>query len=192
MLVRQAEESRKSELVDKSYELISKIYDTDKGRNFILHLVRAFLPIVTTYHNQLLSTDKRCSITNKLGFDFRTYSDMTVDTIFLRAKMEIGDDMEKEKAKKELEVALNKVRKHWNLDDDENMFDRKLIYSEKSDKLITMYSLYALQAFAINNNINLNSRNSIEKPYNSSVAEKSSTSTYTLGEKFGAILKGNG
>jgi len=195
-LALQAEENRKTELVNESYELISKIYNTDRGKNFILHLIKAFLPIATTYHNQLLSTNVRCSITNKLGFDFDTYTNMTVDTIFLKAKIEISDnEIVKAKAQKEYNDIMQKVKNHWKLCDNECMFDRKLVYSDKSDKLITIYSLLALQAFAIDNNLLGAPKPKAQKPtisLNERLKEKKPDSTtYTLGEKFGDLLKKN-
>lgn len=187
-LALQAEEKRKTELVNESYQLISKIYNTDKGKNFILHLVKAFLPIATTYYNQLLSTSAKCSITNKLGFDFDTYTSMTVDTIFLRAKIEISDDeIVRAKAQKEYNDIMQKVKDHWKLCDNEAMFGRKLIYSDKSDKLITAYSLFALQAFAMDNDLS-----PVMKSPSKPVEEKPVVSTYTLGEKFGNLLKKDG
>jgi hypothetical protein len=52
--------------IEKSYDKIAEIFATEKGRKFIQHFIRAFLPINSM--NMYLSSDKLCSITGKFGY----------------------------------------------------------------------------------------------------------------------------
>lgn len=132
--------------IEQAYNKIATIYKGSQGgKKFILHLVRAFLPINSW--NRYLNTDKRCAITNKLGFSVNTYTEMTMPLIFLRAKITINPD-DKESVD-EYNAIVKQVKEHWDLEEGENvMEDRQIFYSEKSDKVLCATALGALRDFA--------------------------------------------
>lgn len=135
-------------LQEIAYVKISEIYNgTEKGKKFILHLVRAFLPIDPW--SRLLDTDKRCAITGKLGFSVNKYTEMTLPMVFLRARITINPD-DKESVDEYNDI-VKQVREHWDLEEGENvMEDRQMFYSEKSDKVLCTPAIIALREFATN------------------------------------------
>lgn len=134
--------------VEKAYQKIASTYNGPQGgKNFIKHLVRAFLPIDPW--SRLLNTDQKCAITGKLGFSVNTYTEMTLPTVFLRAKIIINP--EDKESVDEYNAIVKQVKEHWDLEEGENvMQDRQLFYSEKSDKVLSTYAIVALQEFATN------------------------------------------
>lgn len=132
---------------EKAYLKISETYKTEKGKKFILHLVRAFLPI--NQWNRYWDTDKSCCITGKLGFSTNKYFEMTKDSLLLKANLIIDPD--NQNAERDYNDIVKKVKEYWNLEEGENlMHDRQLFYSEKSDKCLTAPALIALREFSVN------------------------------------------
>lgn len=132
-------------LQESAYLKIHEIYKTEKGKKFIQHLVRAFLPIDPW--SRLLDTDKRCAITGKLGFSVNKYTEMTLPTVLLRARITINPD-DKESVD-EYNAIVRQVKEHWDLEEGENvMEDRQTFYSEKSDKVLCTPAIIALRDFA--------------------------------------------
>jgi hypothetical protein len=130
----------------------AKIDEMSKGKaqKFIHHLVKAFLPIdeLAFYMN----TDQKCAISGKLGFSVKRYCDMTEETLFLKAQIILAKT-EEEKAPllEKYNKIIQSVRDYWNLEEGEDIYSRKLYYSEKSDVCLTKVALVALRDWKINN-----------------------------------------
>jgi len=136
--------------IESAYNQIETIYNNGRGGDkFISHLIRAFLPI--NEWERYIDTDKKCCITGKLGFSVTKFTQMTTKSIFLRAKIEIGNEEEKAIAQKEYDEIREAVRKEWNAEEGENiMKTRQTFYSEKSDKVLCTPAIIALRDFASN------------------------------------------
>lgn len=123
--------------IDSAYAKIESIYNNG-GDKFIIHLVRAFLPINTM--NQYLSTDKVCAITGKRGLDVDYMTDKSME----RLRISLRDDTN------ELAAAINQeIVKYFDIDPDENIMEtRRMFYSETSDKCLSAPAIVALLNFA--------------------------------------------
>ena len=134
--------------ISNAYDKIVSIYSTEKGRKFIQHLIRAFLPI-NLYQTSF--NEEVCAITNKLGFNPDKFAQMTSNSIFIRAKMEIGTEEEQEQARKDYSDMFKKVHEYYKTEEEENLMDtRKMLYSDKSDKFLSIPAAIALLRFAEN------------------------------------------
>lgn len=125
--------------IDSAYAKIESIYRNGKGGDkFIIHLVRAFLPIDTM--NQYLSTDKVCAITGKRGLDVDYMSKKTVERMMAFLNDNSG----------ELNAAIrSEMDTYFGIDPGENIMEtRKMFYSEKSDKCLPAPAIIALLNFA--------------------------------------------
>lgn len=137
-------------LVDKAYAKIEELYSKPKSQKFILHLVHSFLPI--EQWNVYLSTDKVCSITNLPGVNIKELSKNGVDDMFLIAKLELAEtEKEKSKIREQINRSRAKLIKKYKVQEGENILEtRRMYYSEKSDKLLCLPAIKALQSFAMN------------------------------------------
>lgn len=125
--------------IDSAYAKIESIYKTG-GDKFIIHLIRAFLPIDEM--NQYLSTDKVCAITGKRGLDVDYMASKSME----RLRISLREDAN------ELAKAINKeIIEYFDIDDDENIMEtRRMFYSETSDKCLSTPAIIALMNFATN------------------------------------------
>lgn len=89
-----------SQAIETAYQKI-KYHYSNNGKGFIHHLIGAFLPIQE--HEYYLITDKKCVITDKLGFCTKTYDEMTEGLFLLQTRMIIGDEERSNNAKIEIE-----------------------------------------------------------------------------------------
>lgn len=125
--------------IDSAYAKIESIFHNGKGGDkFIIHLVRAFLPI--DMMNQYLSTDRVCAITGKRGLDVDYMTNKSME----RLKISLRDNAN------ELAGAINQeIVKYFDIDPGENIMEtRRMFYSEKSDKCLSAPAIIALMNFA--------------------------------------------
>jgi hypothetical protein len=135
------------------YNKIKEIYNTDKGKGFIKHLINAFIP-VNPIEFYLNGDDKYDAITQKRGFSVKVYHEMTFETLFIRAEIELAKTEDKKLYyQKQLAEIFDNVRTYFNLEKGEDLSSRKMYYSEKSDKTLTYQTIKQLQLFALNNNL---------------------------------------
>lgn len=122
--------------IDSAYAKIESIYNNG-GDKFIIHLIRAFLPIDEM--NQYLSTDKVCAITGKRGLDVDYMAAKSME----RLRISLRENAN------ELAGAINKeIIKYFDIDEDENIMEtRRMFYSETSDKCLSAPAIVALINF---------------------------------------------
>lgn len=135
------------------YNKIEEIYNSEKGKGFIKHLISAFIP-VNPIEFYIDGDDKYDAITQKRGFSVKVYHEMTFPTVLIRARLALSTtDEEEQQCREELSQIFDKVRKHFDLEQGEDLTSRKMYYSEKSDKVLTYQTIKQLQLFALNNDL---------------------------------------
>ena len=126
--------------IEQAYTKIEQTYKSEKGKNFVLHLVRSFLPINKSSFVEDLKSGK-CSITGQ-----SLVGQNQVAELYLKNASEQFKHVTKtliaaleEKAPEETESPVKKA-----------LGNRVLgVKCEKSDKLLCVTALQALQKFAI-------------------------------------------
>jgi len=129
--------------VEEALNKIYRMYNDPHSRGFILHLVAAFIPI--NEWNKYLSTDKVCAITGMIGYNLDVFFEMTKKSIFLKAKMIIGDD--NGEAEKEYQEMQDAVIKRFGLREGETLLDHQMYCSNSSDKCLSPFAIIALKHF---------------------------------------------
>lgn len=175
--------------IDSSYQKIEEIWNSsEKGQNFILHLIRAFIPIDPWSH--YMDTNKICCITGKKGFSAARFLKLTSESIFLRATIIADvDEAKKKEAQETYDKMVEEVKSYFDLEEGEDLQnDRKLFYSEKSDKCLTRPALIALRDFSINELLKGNKKIS----YATKMEMFKNADQYTETQKSAVIKKAEG
>lgn len=135
--------------IKTAYKKFEDMYAAEKSKKYVLHLIKAFLPI--NEFNFFMNTDKKCSILNLKGFSTNKFIEITSDSVFARAALMIGTEEEQAEANKKLDKVKNELNAYFKPEEGENLLQsRKLYFSEKSDSTICLPALIALRDFAIN------------------------------------------
>ena len=148
------------------YDKIEELYNSEKGKGFIKHLISAFIP-VNSLNFYIDGDDKYDAITQKRGFSVKAYLEMTFETVFITAEIGLAKtEEEKSYPKSKLAQIIDKVCKHFNLEEGEDLSSRKMYYSAKSDKTLTYQTIKQLQLFALNNSLIRHHNDKKEEPKN--------------------------
>lgn len=132
---------------DQIYQKIQEIYKTEKGKNFIAHLLRSFFPVDRAKIMVFKEDDKqlKCCITGEeifpreelLHLAFGSGETILKD-IRHKFKESIGETVERDPELEEFHKKLDDTKLHI------------AVYSEKSDKLMSINAFQTLQQFLMN------------------------------------------
>lgn len=133
-------------LVEKSVAKLEKIYGTEKGKNFVLHLVRAFLPVNNWMKRLRFDKDEEavCCVTNQKLAGISDIAAAHGETFLPHCKV-IAATTQKDKdaAVDELNAIISRIP--------EEVKNHNFAYcSETSNKFLSVEGIIALQKFVEN------------------------------------------
>lgn len=133
-------------LVEKSVAKLEKIYGTEKGKNFVLHLVRAFLPINHWMKRLRFDKDEEavCCITNQKLVGITDIANAHAKTFLPHCKViAASSKSEKDKAIDELNELIKDIPAE--------VKNHNFAYcSETSNKFLSVEGILALRQFVEN------------------------------------------
>lgn len=135
-------------LIEKDYRQIEFIYNTQKGKNFIIHLMKAFLPINPASF-WIADRNIRCCISERKSISISEYNDAIRDMSNLQMDFISSTTPNQKKIiGRRIEEVTNQMINYFELVPEEDpLMTRRMYYSEKSEKVLSLPAIIALNRF---------------------------------------------